>query len=279
MAAEHLNWYDYDRERIVECGCGWSGRSRDEENYFREVLDVTCPKCDTMLLIVAYPTHDETRAAAAAGNQDAIRTLPQVESRVEFLESAAASELKEPEQLPDLEGDEIIIEWDFEDREQLKEPLWTVLRHKGQEIFREHAYWEGIYRFEEVLWILREKYGPRLVELRPTDSSQLYLLGDYLWAAGKVTSLNSELRDYREAVWDPESYVDVEDEESVPDDQERLKRELHAAIKQIVDVRCSVCDWTGDANEARAIDRGRYLDVGCARCRRPLFQVTPDMPE
>lgn len=279
MGAKHLKWYDYDRDQVVECGCGWSGRARDFEDYFREVLDVTCPECDTMLLIVAYPTHDETRAAAAAGNEEAIATLPQVESREEFLADAAASELKEPDELPDIEGDDIVIDWDFDGSEKEREMLWTVLRHNGREIWRERAYWEGIYRFEKVLWTLREKYGSRLAELRPTEPSWMYLLGDYLWAADKVKSLNSELQDYRVPVRDPESYIDVDDELDEPDEETRAKLEMRAALERIVDIECSECHWTGNGTDARAFDRGRSLDVSCGRCRRPLFQVTPDPPE
>ncbi len=277
MAARHLNWYEYDRGEVVECECGWSGPASSAENYFREVLDVTCPQCDTMLLVVAYPTHEETRAAAAAGNEEAIRTLPQVESREKFLTDATASELREPEQLPDLDGEEIVIDWDFESDQE--DTRWTVLRHDGTEIFREYAYWEGIGRFEQVLWILREKYGSRLVGLSPTDASQLYLLGDYLWADGKVKSLNQELLEYRRPVHDPESYVDVEDEVGAADEEQRLKKELYAALDLVKDIQCSVCGWEGDGNDARTIDRGRFLDVGCPGCRRPMFQVTPDAPE
>ncbi|MBN8868256.1 MAG: hypothetical protein J0H66_00075 [Solirubrobacterales bacterium] len=209
MAARHLNYYEYDRDATIECSCGWSGRCSAGEDFFREVLDVTCPRCDTMLMVVAYPTHEDTRAAAAAGNEQAIEDLAQVESRERFLAAAKASELKEPGQLPDLDGDDLVIDWDFleVDANQTDGEIdrWTVLRLDGEEIFREAAYWEGINRFEAVIRILREKYGSRLAELRPTESSWLYLLGDYLWADGKVKALNAELADYRQAVTPDES--------------------------------------------------------------------------
>ncbi len=279
MAAKHLRWYDYDRDRIIECGCGWSGRCRDFEEIFREVLDVTCPDCDRMLLVVAYPTHEETRAAAAAGNEEAIGNMAQVESRERFLAAATASELKEPEELPDLEGEDIVIEWDFEERENREDANWTVLRHEGREIFREYAYWEGIHRFETVLWTLREKYGSRLAEVRPTGSARPCLLGDYLWAERKVKSLNEELRDYRRPACGLENYIDVVDRTDEPDERERTTKELQAAIERIVDLRCSVCGWDGDATDARIADRGGYMDVSCPGCRRPILRVTPDQPE
>jgi hypothetical protein len=46
-----------------------------------------------------------------------------------------------------------------------------VLRHGDREIWREPAYYESYQRFAEVYEILRERYGPRLAEVRPTPAS------------------------------------------------------------------------------------------------------------
>ena len=81
MAAKQVKYYDYDRSKAVECRCGWSGQPGAYEDYFHELLDVTCPRCDTMLLIVPYPTDEQTRAAAAGGNEEAIAELRQIEER------------------------------------------------------------------------------------------------------------------------------------------------------------------------------------------------------
>ena len=53
---------------------------------------------------------------------------------------------------------------------------------------------EGVERFAEVLEILRQRYGARLVELRPTERSGLYLYGDRWSAPERVESLNRSLR-------------------------------------------------------------------------------------
>jgi hypothetical protein len=42
---------------------------------------VSCPACGTMLLVVGYPTLDETRAAARAGIQEALAQLERFEAR------------------------------------------------------------------------------------------------------------------------------------------------------------------------------------------------------
>ena len=81
MAAKQVKYYDYDRSEPVECGCGWSGLPGAYEDYFHELLDVTCPDCDSMLLIVPFPTYEQTRAAAADGNEEAIAELQRIEER------------------------------------------------------------------------------------------------------------------------------------------------------------------------------------------------------
>ena len=81
MAAKQVMYYNYDRSETVECRCGWSGQPGAYEDYFHELLDVTCPRCDTMLLIVPYPTRAQTEEAAAAGNEEAIAELERIEER------------------------------------------------------------------------------------------------------------------------------------------------------------------------------------------------------
>jgi hypothetical protein len=188
---KHLSYWNYDRQAPLTCpDCGWTGRGPDNEEHFRDLLDVRCPQCDRMLLIVSYPTDEETRAAAAAGNEAAAAELPIVELRQQRLERAETLELKEPNELPDLPGSAVSIEWDFEERDG---ESWTVLRHEGKEIWRELAFWEGYERFAEVFELLRRRYGTRMTELRPTERSELYLYGDSVSAHETIGQLNAAL--------------------------------------------------------------------------------------
>jgi tetratricopeptide (TPR) repeat protein len=192
LSAKHLNYWDYDRASEVTCpSCGWSGAGAGNESYFDELLDVRCPECETMLLIVAFPTLEETRAAAAAGNPLAQAELPNVDARRTFLSRAQELELNEPSQLPDLEGDALRIDWDLEER---GDERWTVLRHEARELWRELAYYEGYERFGRVFELLRERYGARLAEVRPTPASELYLYGDKLSAPNTIDALNASLK-------------------------------------------------------------------------------------
>lgn len=188
---KHLEFWDYDRDAPITCpDCGWTGRGADNEDYFEELLDVRCPECDRMLRIVSFPTPEETRAAAA-GNARAQAELPNVDARESFLDRAQRTELKTADQLPHLESDIVVVDWDFEERDGEN---WTVLRHEGREIWRELAYWEGYERFATVFALVQERYGNRLREMRPTPASEVYLYGDKLSAPGRIDSLNASLR-------------------------------------------------------------------------------------
>ncbi len=190
--ARYVAYWEYDPDAPLTCpDCGWSGSGAGSQELFEELFDVSCPQCDSMLLIVPYPTAAETRAAAAAGNPKAQAELPNVESRLKRLDRAQELELRTPEQLPELRGKNLRIDWDLEERD---DEQWTVLRHKGREIWRELAYYEGYERFARVFELLRERYGPRLKEVRPTAASELYLYGDKLSAPERIEKLNASLK-------------------------------------------------------------------------------------
>jgi hypothetical protein len=97
-----------------------------------------------MLLVVAYPTAEETRAAAAAGNEAAAAELPLLDARAAFVERAERHALRDPADLPDLAGDDLRIDWDFQERDDGK---WTVLRHGETVLWEELAFFEGYERF------------------------------------------------------------------------------------------------------------------------------------
>ena len=175
-----MSWYEFDEEALMTCRkCGWQGTSKQADLEIGSLsFHYDCPKCSKALAVFDHTSHLETKQMAAKGNEKAKRALPRVLSREEFLARASESELKTPDQLPDLEGEEIVIEWDFEDSKPGEDDNWTVLRHEGKEIWREIAYYEGLDRYREVATILIEKYADRLVGFPATSDSFLYLYGD-----------------------------------------------------------------------------------------------------
>jgi hypothetical protein len=63
---------EYSESMELVCPCGWTGPARDAPmEMHNDLFDRSCPECDTMLLIVPYPTTAQTLAAAAAGNEEA----------------------------------------------------------------------------------------------------------------------------------------------------------------------------------------------------------------
>ena len=183
------------------------------------------------------------------------------------------SKLKSTSQLPDLEGDDLEITWDFEESAE-DEDSWTVLRHDDQVIWREVGLKQALPRFDEVIWILREKYGSRLASLMPTPAGLLQIRGSGYSAQTMIDSLNEELRDKRQ-VPEPNWKIEVEDADTNRPDPERQEEELMASVKEMGIIDCS-CGWVGEATDARIIGSGISRDINCPDCRRPLYRATID---
>jgi len=79
--------------------------------------------------------------------------------------------------------------------EQATEADWTVLRCGERELWREPAVYEGADRFEEVVALLAQKYGPRLQDVVPSSASELYLYGDHLSSIANVEATRKRVRE------------------------------------------------------------------------------------
>ena len=66
----------------------------------------SCPK---VLQNAAYPTDEQAKEATATGNAEAINVLPLVLRREALRERFERTKLKSPEQLPDLQEDQIYL--------------------------------------------------------------------------------------------------------------------------------------------------------------------------
>lgn len=68
-----MNIYDYTDNYPLECrSCGWKGTKKEaDNNSYDQFLDVRCPRveCDAPIMKIPYPTVEETRLAAEAGNE------------------------------------------------------------------------------------------------------------------------------------------------------------------------------------------------------------------
>jgi hypothetical protein len=177
--AVHLSYYEFDSGIPLECSeCGWFGTAAEASTeYFDALFDVSCPKCDKMLLIVSYATIEETKAAAAARNARALEESEYVARVEDFRARFEREALREIGQLPEVDGDQLRFVWDFSSDEERDERR-TIISLDGRVIWDEPALWEGDSRFREVKALLKERYGPRFASLTPTRKSETWLLGD-----------------------------------------------------------------------------------------------------
>lgn len=195
----NVRYYDDWRERRWQCGnCGWQGPGSELQTgeMFRELMEMECPGCGQRLLIVSYPTLAESRANWSKLSEGERAEVAAIELFNRRFESAS---LKAPNQLPELEGDELVLDWDFAETSRGTAGEYptnreTVIRHRQFEVWREPALWEGYERFIEVLGMLRKRYGARLKDLVPTAASELFLYGDRLASPGLVQKARDTLR-------------------------------------------------------------------------------------
>jgi hypothetical protein len=95
--------------------------------------------------------------------------------------------LESPDQLPEIAGDgDLVFVWD-----QLE---WdSVIRYGDFTVWREWTGFEVYDRFEEILIILKQKYGRRLIDVAPTLRSLYCLYGDRFQASGHVQDARQAL--------------------------------------------------------------------------------------
>ncbi len=168
-------YYDNWKDTRYVCGCSWEGFGKDlrQGEDYTGVIEFCCPKCRAVVIEVAFPTLNESRA-----NWDKLNAAER--KWIETIEKSQADfergKLQDASQLPNIDERSFVLDWDtIEDRAAGSE---TFIKHGDRIIFREPARYEGYNRFVEVAQILRQRYGKALTDLRPTKRSELYLYGD-----------------------------------------------------------------------------------------------------
>jgi hypothetical protein len=183
------NYYDDWKELPQTCrACGWQGRGCDltQGEVFAELFEVCCPKCGEKVLTVSFPTIDESRR-----NWD--KVSPQDHIAVELAERRRQEferrMLRSPDQLPDLEGEDLILVWDRDDSHGRE----SAIHYGAQVLWREPGFYEDYERFEEVAEILFAKYGERLQDLVPTRASHYSQYGDRIGAPYRIKKFREAL--------------------------------------------------------------------------------------
>jgi hypothetical protein len=159
----------------VECpNCGTINvLEKDRGEYDSSGLLVHCGSCPCCVAFIQWPTQ---REAEAAGDSAQMKMFDVMTTRQQCFERGR---LKSPDQLPDINDEIFRLEWDLENASPSNgNEVYTLIKHKGETIFKELAFWEGGFRYAQVAKILKEKYGSRLTDVIPTPAGWFYLEGD-----------------------------------------------------------------------------------------------------
>ena len=182
---------DWQHEAFTCAQCGWTGTVGFEDLEAGDVAAIIeCPKCYKSLGVVLFPNLQETKEAAAQGNEKAIQALPGFEMRVErnweLLEKFDQKKIRSADQLPNLDGASLEFQWDFVKGEDGE--WYQSIRLRDVEVWRELAFFNNLQRFEEVKELLKAKYGTRFESLTPTLASIEWLSGDSFQKAMQISS-------------------------------------------------------------------------------------------
>lgn len=180
-----FDYYQYKKQSHTCPKCGWvgSGESLEIGEVFDTLYEVECPHCYAYLGCVPNPNIEQAREHWSE--------LPDQEKHQLGMIEAMCNEfdrrwLKGPEQLPDIAGDSFTLIWDM-----IGEDI--TIRNGNQVVFTEPSIYQGYERFEEVVSILKERYGDALKGVVPTKRSLEPLCGDKTGAASRLEKFHEEI--------------------------------------------------------------------------------------
>lgn len=185
-------YYSDWQDEVFTCRqCEWTGTVGVQDLEAGDVAAIIeCPKCYKSLGVVLYPSLQDTREAAEQGHEEAIKALPEFESRInhnwELLERFEEEKLWGVDQLPNLEGEWLKFQWDFGKGSDGE--FYQIIRAGDVEVWRELAFFNNMQRFEEIKDLLKAKYGSRFKSLIPTPASIEWLSGDNLGRALQISN-------------------------------------------------------------------------------------------
>lgn len=177
------------RLQLCQCACGWSGNGSEATfgEHTRYYFDLHCPLCDEEVALVGLLTSEEfVRLGQEHWERLGEEERSEVRSLMRAITNYESRKLTRANRLPEIDEETFTLDWDqFGDE--------TMIYLANRLIWREPVVYEGSQRFAEIAQLLSSYYGPRLLDLRPSEKSLLYLLGDDLRAPAKIESCRREL--------------------------------------------------------------------------------------
>lgn len=179
-------------DMAFECrGCGrkLAGRDLEMAEMFRDLAEMACPDCGRLVALASFPTAREVAA-------NLHRMPPERRREAEAFLARCADwhrrNLHDPDQLPDIAADHIVLVWDETDRPARGD---IVVRFGDREIYRGPTSWEYYDYFIEACKVLRRKYGNRLYDVIPTERAHCGLWGDRLSAPARTDGIRRRIRE------------------------------------------------------------------------------------
>lgn len=187
-----MGYYERKSAHMSCSDCPWTGLGTDLQlgEVFGEVAEYNCPGCGTKVISCAFPTYEEIRAAAEAGDAEAQEQLVSVERARERAARVDASKqvpVSAPAALD--EAEEIRAVLRLEDAE---DDVWLVLSANDLELHRELAYYEDFEPARRFLQLLEKRYGSRLLSF-DCYGAVTYLCGDRIGCVRELAALVSHL--------------------------------------------------------------------------------------
>jgi len=185
-----MDYFEYRKSKVSCPKCAWSGFGHETRSQLTtlDAFEHGCPGCGERLEITAVPAAEEAQELTDVERQA-------VEKSERAHRAYLAATLRSPEQLPELEGDTLVLEWDH-----VQEPdgAHLVIRTGERIVWQEPAYFECFRRFGEIAHLLTLKFGPRLADLVPTEASLPYLYGDEITAERRVALIRRRIAEDHE---------------------------------------------------------------------------------
>lgn len=172
-----------------QCVCGWIGNGAEAQSgeHTHYCFELMCPLCKKAVATVGLLTNEEfVRLGQENWGGLGEEQRAEVRTRMRAITNYESRKLTKANRLPEIDEESFTLDWDQTGRE-------TMIYLEDRLIWREPAVYEGVDRFVEVAKLLSAHYGTRLLDLRPTEKSLIYLLGDDLRASAKIEGCRRQL--------------------------------------------------------------------------------------
>jgi hypothetical protein len=183
-----IGYYDRANCEVACRNCSWRGfgSQLEQGEVFRDVVEYDCPRCGARVTVVAFPTREETQAAADAGDAEAISALTRFDEAERRWERVQETRRSAVARLVELDDAHVRCALDLVHDEHGE--AWIVLLANGRELHRELAAYESTEPAHRLLRLMRERHGDRL---RSFDfgAAMLYLAGDRLRSLDELRQL------------------------------------------------------------------------------------------